>query len=661
MPRKLLIAIPSLLALLIIGTFAYLKTLDFNQYKGLISEEIEKATGRQLSIGGDLDLKLSLHPTLRVNDVRLGNAPWGVRQDMARIGRLEAQVALLPLLFGNVQVQRLVLIDADVLLETHLMGKGNWVFGDEAKTAEQGEAPLPAVGEIELKNLKLTWREGRTGKTTVLQLERLTAQAASPSTPLQLALQGSLDDEPFKVSGKLSPFDDLVAGTSLRLELVAEAGGAKLRLEGGIAEPAAAKGIDLKLAAEGADLATLSGLAGTKLPPIAPWKASLALADHPQGVKADAIQAQLGASDLSGSLTITQREGKTPLLEGTLHSALLDLAALRGPEDEQGPPKQKQERLFSSQPLALDALKKLDVAVSYGADQLVNDKLILTQLSADVRLSNGVLSIEPLQAGFADSVAQGRLRLDAASKPPRLDFKLTAKGLDLGQLLKVTTDEETLSGKGDLSIALKGQGQSVAAIMGSLDGHTRLLVGQGTLRTGAVDSLIGGLSTVVGTLVAEQKDTAVMNCLASDFDIKQGVATSRTLLVDTEYSTVFGEGNIDFSTETLGLLIAPKPKSVTLNVAVPVQVGGTLANPIFGLEKVAAARKAAGVLALVGGLAFPPAALLGLGEMGAGDDHPCLQIAQGKGAAAPAEKKQEGGVKGALEDVGSKLKGLFGN
>lgn len=671
--RKILLAIPVLLVLVLIGVVVVLKSMDFNAYRDQISEEVRKATGRQFSIDGDLDLALSLNPALTVNDVRLGNAPWGMRPDMLRVGRLEAQVALLPLLFGDIQVQRLVLIDTDLMLETHFMGKGNWVFGDESGSASQpesaagGGAGLPEVGDIEVRNLKLAYRNGTGGKTTVLQLDQLLARADSPTAPLNLELQGNLDGEGFQVSGQLSSFQDIAAGSPLKLNLLAQAGGAKLKADGIIAEPAVAKGIDLKLAAEGADLATLSGLAGSKLPAIAPWRASLFLKGDSGAIQSNDMQLMLGGSDLSGSLSFVQREDKVPLLEAKLHSKLLDLKALQGKQQQEtgGQPKEKKEKVFSSEPLALAGLKSLDAVIDYRADRLMLDKLELSNLEADLRLTNGVLSVKPLKAGVADSVAQGSLQLNAANKQPQLALNLTAKALDLGKLLKATTDEETLSGKGDLSIDIKGQGNSVAAIMGSLNGHSRLLVGEGTLKTGAVDSLIGGLSKVVGTLVAEQKDRAVMHCLASDFDIKQGVANSRALLVDTEYSTVFGEGNINLGQETLDLLIKPKPKETTLNVAVPVQIGGTLANPTFGVEKVAAARKAAGVLAVVGGLAFPPAALLGLGEMGSGEENPCLKIAKGEGGKAstqkPEEKQEEGGIKGAIEDVGSKLKGLFGN
>jgi uncharacterized protein involved in outer membrane biogenesis len=667
MQRKILLAIPALLIILLIAAVVVLKSMDFNEYRKQISVEVSKATGRQFSIDGELDLALSLNPALVVTEVRFGNAPWGFRPDMVKVGRLEAQVALLPLLFGDIRIQRLVMIDTDVLLETHFMGKGNWVFGDETAPAEaeKGGAQLPAIGELEVRNLELIWKDGASGRSSVYRLDHLLAEADGPSDPLRLELQGSMNRDSFKLAGELGSFQAMAGGEPLKLDLVAEAGGTKVKLDGVIAEPAAAKGIELKLVADGADLASLSGLAGAELPPIKPWKASLSLAGEADALRSDDIQLHLGGSDLSGNLSFTQREGKVPLLEAKLHSKLLDLASFQSEEEAVEKPKEKKEKVFSPEPLALDGLKSLDAVVDYRADRLLANKLEINKLEVDLRLTDGVLNIKPLKAGIADSTAQGQVQLNATAKPAKLALKLTAKGLELGKLLKAAADDETLSGKGDLSIDLQGQGNSMAAIMGSLNGHSRLLVGEGSIKTGAVDSLIGGLSQVVGTLVAEQKDTAVMHCLASDFDIKQGVATSRALLVDTEFSTVFGEGNINLGKETLDLKIKPEPKEATLNVAVPVQIGGTLANPTFGVEKVAAARKAAGVLAVVGGLAFPPAALLGLGEMGSGEDNPCLKIAQGGGSKAPAsqteQKKEEGGVKGAIDNVGSKLKGLFGN
>ena len=49
---------------------------DFNQYKGLIAEKVKEATGRNLSIAGDIETELPFTPSLSVSGVRFENAEW---------------------------------------------------------------------------------------------------------------------------------------------------------------------------------------------------------------------------------------------------------------------------------------------------------------------------------------------------------------------------------------------------------------------------------------------------------------------------------------------------------------------------------------------------------------------------------------------------------
>ncbi len=50
---------------------------------------------------------------------------------MATLQRLEAQVALLPLLQRRLEIDRLVLVRPDILLETDAQGRPNWRFVPE--------------------------------------------------------------------------------------------------------------------------------------------------------------------------------------------------------------------------------------------------------------------------------------------------------------------------------------------------------------------------------------------------------------------------------------------------------------------------------------------------------------------------------------------------
>ncbi len=128
MQRKIFIAIPLLLVAAVIGAIVILSSLDFSRYRELVAGEVAKATGREYSIAGDLELSLSLNPTLTMSGLRLANAGWGSRSEMVSIGQVEARVALLPLFSGDIQFEHLALVDVELFLESSSEGEGNWVF-----------------------------------------------------------------------------------------------------------------------------------------------------------------------------------------------------------------------------------------------------------------------------------------------------------------------------------------------------------------------------------------------------------------------------------------------------------------------------------------------------------------------------------------------------
>ena len=114
---KVLTILTVLSAALVVAGVAILKSMDFNQYRGLITDEVKSITGRELTIAGDLDLDLSFNPAITVEGVTFANAAWGSVPVMAKLKRLEVEAQLLPLLSGDIRVNRIVLIGLDALLE----------------------------------------------------------------------------------------------------------------------------------------------------------------------------------------------------------------------------------------------------------------------------------------------------------------------------------------------------------------------------------------------------------------------------------------------------------------------------------------------------------------------------------------------------------------
>src|SRR5690349_19702326 len=157
--RTILIGLAALVVVIAAGAVILVMSIDFNQYKGLVAEQVKKATGRELTIAGDFKLAPSLTPAVAVDNVSLANVAGGSRPDMVTLKRLEVQLQLLPLLSRQVKVDRLVLDGADILLETDKNGRGNWVLSSGGAAApaqtpatpeQSGATPLPQVALVDI-------------------------------------------------------------------------------------------------------------------------------------------------------------------------------------------------------------------------------------------------------------------------------------------------------------------------------------------------------------------------------------------------------------------------------------------------------------------------------------------------------------------------------
>lgn len=95
---------------LAVTAYILISHYDFNDLEPVFIQAVRNATGRELTLGGDIALHFGLTPSLVVEDVKFQNTSWGSRPDLARVKRLEVQVALLPLVTGNIRIRRFTAI-----------------------------------------------------------------------------------------------------------------------------------------------------------------------------------------------------------------------------------------------------------------------------------------------------------------------------------------------------------------------------------------------------------------------------------------------------------------------------------------------------------------------------------------------------------------------
>jgi uncharacterized protein involved in outer membrane biogenesis len=658
--KILLVVVPLLLIAVVVGGIAVLKSTDFNQYKPRIAAEVKKATGRDLVIAGDLGVEISLNPAVAVEGVSFANAEWGSRPEMVTLDRFEAQIAVLPLLFGRLEIDRLVLVGADILLEVDEKGRANFAFGGAKAPAPEGETgklEIPVgAREVAIEDSVVTYNDNATGASYKARVDHLTLKGESLNDPVSLVFRGSYNEAPVTASAILGTPSAMMSGDSpWPVDMTLEAGGARIDIKGAIVQPATASGIDLAVTVVGKELGGLSALAGAEVPKLGAYSLSGRLTgDADSALTFTGLKAALAGSDLGGEIMV-KLDGKRPAIAATLSAETLDLTALGGGAG--GETGAKRDKVFPADPLSLDGLKAVDAKLQLKAKTVVFAGARLADATLGVALNGGNLVVKPVQGNVAGGALDGSVQLDARKKAAGLVAKLSLAKVDLGRLMNEMGVSDALEGHASIKLDVAGAGSSVAGIMTGLNGETSLVMGKGRMKSTALNTLIGGPTQILSDIfTGGDSEYTAINCAVVRFPVSKGVATAEPLVLDTEVAAFLGKGTINLGSEVLDLVIDPDVKKTTISAAVPVNIEGTLANPAYSLDKLGVARKVGGVLGLV---LFPPAAVVGLVDLGAGDDNPCIQQAKGG-----KQKEDSGGAVETLKDAGEGItkgiKGLFG-
>jgi hypothetical protein len=679
---KILKILISVVVIVIASLAAIIFTTDINHYKPDVIQLVKDKTGRDFSIDGDLELAFSLIPTVAVEGVTLGNAAWAGDTPMIRVSRFEAKIALMPLLKKNIQVNRLILIEPVIHLQTDSQGRGNWNFvthvnEETPSSTETASTALPSlnVNEVRIEQAVITYKDGQTGKMTDLKVSSITANSAGFAHPLELVVKASLNDSPVSIDATLGSLEDLTNNRAWPVSMVTAIDKANASVKGQIGQPMDARGLDLDFTFDVEALSHLNNVAGATLPDAGPIKVGGHLADTANGYTVSKLIARLQQFELTGELSVSLA-GERPAIKANLNADTLDLSPFQKEEKEE-----KNDRMFSNEPLPLEGLNTVDVDLGLHANTLITKSLTLNNVNLALVLNNGKLMVNPLTAKVAGGDVNINLSLDASDgKTARLDNTISIKQLELG-LLPVMQKKNLLSGgKTDVDIRLAGNGGSVSRIAGSMNGKLLIKTGAGRMANDTVD--LAGADVIFSALtmlnpMSEKEQFTEMECAVIRFDVKDGIATTdKGIAMQTQRINIVGSGAVDLKTEELALALKPVAREglgVNIGSLVnAVQITGTLVEPSAGIGAEGALRAglSAGAAVATGGLSV---LAQGLFQKSTADENPCATAlgeapAQSAGSEQPEKKKSavestvdtaKEAVQGVTEGAGKLLKGLF--
>lgn len=140
--RKLGIVVAIIVALIVAVIVIVPMVVDANQYHGVVQSQLEKALGRSVSFG---QMHFSLTPpSLRLDDLKIGEAPQFGGGQFATAHSVNVSVKLLPLIHKEVDIRSLTLDQPQVQLIKDAQGVWNFSTLGSTPAPQQGPSGAPA-------------------------------------------------------------------------------------------------------------------------------------------------------------------------------------------------------------------------------------------------------------------------------------------------------------------------------------------------------------------------------------------------------------------------------------------------------------------------------------------------------------------------------------
>lgn len=601
--RFLIIGALTLSACAVAG-LAYVRSIDFDRHRPALVAELRAATGREVVIDGPVGLSLWPRPRFFASEVAVANAPWGTRNALMRLDRVEADLAILPLLQGDWRLSKVRLIRPDLWFETDAVGKINWILAGDGTPvhalgngraqerggdAEAGKilASLD-IGRVELEGGRITYRDGATGDITVLSVRDASIEGDGYTRPLAFVFSGSWDAIPVVMRGVVGPFDAVAsdAGTASSVNLRFESGSAKASIDGTVGDPFNGPGAELRVTAVADDLDLLGRRLGLALPLASQASFDATVRYRKARMEVTDATLKIGARDLTGTLSVDLSKSR-PSFDGALQMAEIDARALA-----------HSMLVSSSGDAGIGVIEALagsgafaaaDGSVSLRAEKMHLADLSFSDLDATVVVKHGRVTVDPIRMRSIAGVLNGGIAIDSGVVPTKISAHFKAPAFSPGPLLQRTGTIKAFGGVASVAAALTADLGSPEAMLASLDGDVLLAMGEGRLTLEPVEAPfvenVRGLGVLAGLTMAETRQDVAIDCVAGRLTIEGVSARSDGFVLKSADARVKGDGHVDLETGEIAFRFMPEPRDAVLRVGRPVLVGGTLSAPVARLEE----------------------------------------------------------------------------
>jgi AsmA protein len=628
--------------LLVVAGVAVSVLFDPNDYKDEITAAVQDATGRELTLDGDLEL--AVFPTIRiaVGSATLSNAAGFGPEPMARIGSAELRVAVLPLLSQRIEVSEARLDGLDLNLARNGSGANNWQdLGGGA--APQADAPAQpgsqaptnldlGVGALVVENARVVYSDAATGSRWELTDFGLTAEEFGVGRRFPLHMEFGLAgaDVAVKVDADMQATITLASNAYRLDELAVTIDGSGAGWPGG---PSQAKLAFDSLAANlDAETVELNGLTLEFL--------GITMAGSLSGQRLFSDLALTGAVDIrefvprevlqrfevdvqtADAAVLTRASAKANLLYNSSQIGLRDMqlalddstltgrVALEGERvtydltvddinvDRYLPPSQEsdapaEEGSLDEVDLPLEVMRTVDARGELKFGQAKFSGMTLTNAAFALTAANGAVQLTPSAQLYGGSTS-GDIRIVVEGDAATMTFAQNLDGVNLAALGQDLLGSQDITGTGDVTLNLVAAGQNLGEMRRGLDGDVSFSVTNGSIE--GIDlwfELRRARARLDGDTLPERGDAArrtTFSSLSATGVVQDALLTTRDLKGQLDFMTIDGSGTVNLLDDAIdfdliatmvdGPVLQSDPAMVRYaGKTLPLKVTGTVAAP----------------------------------------------------------------------------------
>ena len=234
-----------LIVVVIVGVLVF---VDPNDYKDRITAAVNQATGRTLTLEGDLSLTIFPSIGIKLGAARLSNAQGFGEEPFASIDNATLTVGLLPLISRRVEIGSASLDGLRLNLERNAAGVTNWddlaregpaaeAASPEGEAAEGGGVDI-SVASIQIADAEVSWQDALAGQEWRLSDFNLDASGFGPGAAFPLSIGFHLEGAEIAVTveSRMSALVSLAESTYRLDKLAVEISGEGANWPGGAGE-----------------------------------------------------------------------------------------------------------------------------------------------------------------------------------------------------------------------------------------------------------------------------------------------------------------------------------------------------------------------------------------------------------------------------------------